>query len=532
MIRRRHLLAAAGAGAFVAGALPSAPAIAQAAGSRVLKMVPQANLTSLDPIWTTANITRNHGYMVYDNLYGMDSQFQPQPQLAEGSSVEEDGKRVIITLRQGPKFHDGEPVRAADAVQSLKRWMRRSPSGQKLAEFVDELSALDDRRLQFRLKRSFPFLFSALAQVSNSPAFIMPERIAATDAFQQIRETVGSGPFRFKRDEFNSGSLVVYERNPDYSPTPVGAPSLTAGPKNVFFDRVEWQIITDASTSAAALQAGEIDWFEQPPPEIQQLLRRNRAISIEPIDPLPLIGILRPNHLFAPFDDKKMRQALLPAIDQADFMQAIVGTEPGLWEKAGVFTPGTPLASDVGMEPLWGPRSLDRAKALMREAGYTNQLMRLVGPTDILAPSAMTQVAADLVRRLGFNADIVLTDWGTTVQRRASREPLDKGGWSMILTSFSSFDFVDPSAHFPLRGNGANAWPGWPDIPQLETLRDEWFVAPTLEEQKRIGQQMQRIAMDEVPYIPVGAYKSLTSIRRDLRDRVPGFAMFWNIKRA
>ena len=527
MIGRRHLMGAAGA-AFA----PAMPALAQPAGTRVLKMVPQANLTSLDPIWTTANITRNHGYMVYDNLYGMDGQFRPQPQLAEGHVVEDDGRRVIITLRAGPKFHDGEPVRAADAVASLKRWMRRSPSGQKLAEFVDDLSTLDDRRFQFRLKRPFPFLLPALAQVSNSPAFIMPERIASTDAFQQIRETVGSGPFRFKRDEFNSGSLVVYERNPDYSPTPVGTPSLTAGPKRVFFDRVEWQIITDASTSAAALQNGEIDWFEQPPPEIQTLIRRSRALTVEPIDPLPLIGILRFNHLHPPFNDKRMRQALLPAIDQADFMQAIVGTDPGLWEHAGVFTPGTPLANEVGMEALRGPRSLDRAKALLREAGYTNQPMRLVGPTDILAPAAMTQVCADLVRRLGFNADIVLTDWGTTVQRRTSREPLERGGWSMILTSFSSFDFVDPSAHFPLRGNGTNAWPGWPDIPQLETLRDEWFVAPDPAEQGRIAREMQRVAMDELPYIPVGAYKSLTGLRRDLRDRVPGFAIFWNLKRA
>ncbi|MBI0534993.1 ABC transporter substrate-binding protein [Roseomonas sp. KE2513] len=532
MISRRHLLEA-GTAALAPNVLaPAMPALAQPASARVLKMVPQANLTSLDPIWTTANITRNHGYMVYDNLYGMDAGFRPQPQLAEGHTVEDDGRRVTITLRQGPRFHDGEPVRAADAVASLNRWMKRSPSGQKLAEFVDGLSALDDRRLEFRLKRSFPFLFSALAQVSNSPAFIMPERIARTDAFQQIRETVGSGPFRFKADEFNSGSLVVYERNPSYSPTPVGTPSLTAGPKSVHFDRVEWHIITDASTAAAALQNGEIDWFEQPPPELQTLIRRNRSLAVEAIDPLPLTGILRFNHLHPPFNDKRMRQALLPAIDQADFMQAIVGTEPGLWEPAGVFTPGTPLANDVGMEALTGPRSLDRAKALLREAGYTNQPMRLVGPTDILAPAAMTQVCADLVRRLGFNADIVLTDWGTTVQRRTSREPLERGGWSMILTSFSSFDFVDPSAHFPLRGNGTSAWPGWPDMPRLETLRDEWFLAPDAEESKRIAREMQRVALDELPYIPVGSYKSLTAIRRDLRDRVPGFAIFWNLKRA
>ncbi|WP_376100467.1 ABC transporter substrate-binding protein [Roseomonas sp. CCTCC AB2023176] len=527
-MRRRDLFAGAALGA----ATIAAPALAQPTRSRLLKMVPQANLTSLDPVWTTANITRNHGYMVYDTLYGMDAEFRPQPQMAEGHVVEDEGRRIVITLRPGLKFHDGEPVRAADAVQSLRRWMKRSPSGQKLEDFVDELGALDDRRIQFRLKRPFPYLISALAQVSNGPAFVMPERVARTDPFQQIRDTVGSGPYRFKADEFNTGSLVVYERNPDYSPTPAGTPSLTAGPKRAFFDRIEWNIITDASTAAAALQTGEIDWYEQPPPEIQQVIRRNRALAVEEIDPLPLTGIMRFNHLHAPFNDKRMRQAMLPAVSQADFMTAIVGTDESLFNtRTGVFTPGTPLATEAGLEPLTGPRSLDRARALMREAGYTNAPMRVIGPTDILAPAAMTQVGADLVRRLGFNADIVLTDWGTTVQRRTSREAVANGGWSMLFTSFSSFDFVDPSAHFPLRGNGAGAWPGWPTMPALETLRDEWFLAPNLAEQKRIAEQIQRVAMEEVPYIPVGAYKSLTGIRRDLADRVKGFAIFWGIRR-
>ncbi len=529
MLRRNLLMAGAGMGAVAA--LPRF-AIAQPAAARVLKMVPQANLTSLDPIWTTANITRNHGYMVYDMLYGMDDQFRPQPQMAEGHVVEEGGRRVAITLRSGLKFHDGEAVRAADCVASLARWMKRSPIGQKLETFVDALEADGDRRIVFRLKQPFPLLLSALAQVSNSPPFIMPERIARTDPFQQIREVVGSGPFRFVPGEFNSGSRVVYERNPEYSPTPVGTRSLTAGPKVVHFDRVEWHIIVDASTAAAALQTGEIDWYEQPPPEIQMLLTRNRNVVVEAIDPLPLVGIMRLNHLHPPFNNKKLRQALFPAISQADFMSAVVGPDPSLYfDKVGVFTPGTPLANDAALEPLTGPRSIDRAKELMRAAGYANEPMRLIGPTDILAPAAMTQVGADLVRRLGFNADIVLSDWGTTVTRRASREPVDKGGWSMLFTSFSSFDFVDPAAHFPLRGNGAGAWPGWPTIPKLEELRDAWFLAPDLAAQQRIAREIQEVAMDEVPYIPVGAYLSMTAQRRDLADRVKGFALFWGIRR-
>jgi peptide/nickel transport system substrate-binding protein len=495
-------------------------------------MVPQANLTSLDPIWTTANITRDHGHMIYDTLYGMDEQFRPQPQMAAGHVAEEGGRSITITLRERLKFHDGEPVRAQDAAASVQRWMRRNPFGQKLATVTDALEAVDDRRLRFRLKRPFPLLFAALAQVSNSPCFIMPERMARTDPFQQVREAIGSGPFRFKADEYNSGSLVVYTRNADYVPAPNGPTSLIAGPKIVHFDRVEWHIITDAATAAAALQTGEIDWYEQPPPEIQQLLRRNRNVRIEPIAPLPLTGILRFNHLHPPFDSKAMRQALLPAIAQEEFMQAVVGTDAANYRTGvGVFTPGTPLANDAGLAPLTGPRSLDRAKALMRAAGYTSQPMRLIGPTDILAPAAMTQVGADLVRRLGFNADIVLTDWGTTVQRRTSREPLERGGWSMLFTAFSGFDFANPAAHFPLRGNGTGAWFGWPTAPRLEELRDAWFEAPDPAAEQRIAREIQEVAMDELPYIPVGAYMSITALRGNLTGRVPGLALYYGIRR-
>jgi peptide/nickel transport system substrate-binding protein len=529
-MQRRDLMKA-GLAAGVATGLQRA-AVAQTPRARVLRMVPQANLTSLDPVWTTANITRNHGHMIYDTLYGLDAEFRPQPQMAAGHVLEDGGRSVTITLRDGLRFHDGEPVRAQDVVPSVQRWMRRNPFGQKIASVTDAVEVVDDKRLRFRLKRPFPALFAGLGQVSNSPAFIMPERLARTDPFQQVREAVGSGPFRFKADEYNSGSMVVYTKNEAYVPVPSGTPSLIAGPKVVHFDRVEWHIIVDAATAAAALQTGEIDWYEQPPPEIQQLFGRNRNIRVEAIDPLPLTGILRFNHLHPPFDSKAMRQSILPAISQEDFMQAIVGTNPRDYRTGvGVFTPGTPLANDAALGALAGPRSLDRAKELMRAAGYANQPMRLIGPTDILAPSAMTQVGADLVRRLGYNADIVLADWGTVVQRRTSREPLERGGWSMLFTAFSSFDFANPAAHFPLRGNGTGAWFGWPTIPRLEELRDAWFDAPDLATEQRVAREMQAVAMDELPYVPVGAYMSNTALRSDLSGRVAGLALFWGIRR-
>lgn len=527
MIGRRGALAGAG-GAATAASL-ARPALAQPA--RVLRMVPQANLGSLDPVWSTANITRNHGFMIYDTLYGLTAALEPTPQMAAGHVVDEDGRRVTITLRDGLMFHDGEPVRALDAVASLRRWMVRNPFGQKLATVVDELAVDGDHRIVFRLRRPFPLLFSALAATST-PAFVMPARVAQTDPFKQIDSAVGSGPFRFKADEFNSGSHVVYERNPAYVPAE-GRPSLTAGGKVAHFGRVEWRIIPDAATASAALQQGEVDWFEQPPPELQSLLRRNRNVIVEAIDPLPLMGVLRLNHLHPPFNNRSLRRALLPAVEQSDFMTAIVGTDVGMVrDRAGAFTPGTPYATEAGLEPLLSPRSLDIARAAMRDAGYTNQPMRLIGPTDILAPSAMTQVAADLFRRLGFNMDLVLSDWGTVIQRRASREPLSGGGWSALLTSFTSYDFLDPASHPLARGNGLQAWPGWPTIPRLEELRDTWFDAADPAARKAVCDDIQRTVIDEVAWVPVGGYQSMTALRRDLVGRVNGFAIFWGLRPA
>ncbi len=525
MLRRmnRRDFLAAGLGAALAR-----PALAQPAP--VLRMVPQANLTSIDPIWTTANITRNHAFMVYDTLYGLDSELRPQPQMAAGHAVEDDGKQITITLRDGLFFHDGAPVLARDAVASIKRWMVRNPFGQKLASVTQQVAALDDRRLEFRLAAPFPLLTAALASIASC-CFIMPERIAATDPFKQIADATGSGPFRFLPGEFNSGSLMAYASHEKYVPRaePV---SFTAGGKRAFFDRVEWRIITDPATAAAALQNKEIDWFEQPPPELQELLARDRAIAIEKIDQRPLPAMLRLNHLHPPFDNVAARRALLPAISQTDFMTAIVGPDPSGFTTLGAFTPNTPMATEIGMEALTGPRSLDRARALLREAGALTPPTRLIGPTDILSPAAMTQVCAALFHDLGLNLDVALSDWGTVIQRRISREPVEKGGWSALLTAFGSFDWMDPAGDAALRGNGLNAWYGWPTIPRLETLRDAWFEAPTLDAQKSICADMQRAMFDEVPFIPVGAYYSKTALRRDLADRVSGFALFYGLRRA
>ena len=293
-MKRRTFLAAA-------ASTLAAPVVGRAQGARVLRMVPQANVTSIDPIWTTAIVTRNHAYVVYDTLFGLDATLQPRPQMAAGYLVEQDGRRATITLREGLRFHDGSPVLARDCVASIRRWAVRNGFGQNLMAATDELGHDGDTKIVFRLKAPYPLLPNALATVSQAP-FIMPERIAQTDPFKQITDATGSGPFKWKADEFNSGSLMVYERHAGYVPA-AGEPSLTAGGKVAHFDRVEWQIIQDGATASAALQNGEIDRYEQPPPELQQLLARNRDIVVEALDRYTNPAILRMNHLQPPFDN-------------------------------------------------------------------------------------------------------------------------------------------------------------------------------------------------------------------------------------
>src|SRR5262245_27341167 len=303
-ITRRTLLGTA------AGML-AAPALAQSAAARRLRFVPFVDLAVLDPITTTTYASRNHAYMVFDTLYGTDLAGQAQPQMAEGHSVEDDGRRVRIRLREGLKFHDGAPVRAADCVASIKRWGARDGLGQTVLAVTEELAAEDDRTIRFRLARPFPLLFFALGKMTPPVCFMMPERLAATDPMRAITEAVGSGPFRFVAEERVPGSRNVYVRNENYVPRADGPIEGSAGPKRVYFDRVEWMTVPDAGTAAAALQAGEIDWVENVAWDLLPILSRRADLRIWVQDPSGTMPIMRFNHLHPPFNDARVRRALL-----------------------------------------------------------------------------------------------------------------------------------------------------------------------------------------------------------------------------
>jgi peptide/nickel transport system substrate-binding protein len=525
---RRKLLAGAAACLGVAR-----PFLSRATDLRTLRFIPQADVTILDPLTTTAYPTRNHGHMCWDTLYGLDADFVASPQLAAGHVVEDDGKRWTFTLRDGPMFHDGETIRAQDAVASIRRWLPRDAHGQILSQRLDEISVLDDRRFQIRLSRRFGPLLHALAKPWSYPCLIYPERFAAIDPATPLTEVVGSGPYRFVPAERVSGARVVYQKFDKYIPAPAGTPSLTAGPKIAWFDRQEWTVITDTATSAAALQNGEVDWWEAVAPDLRPLLSRVRDVVLDRPDHNGGYAGLRFNHLQPPFDDPAARRAVLRAVQQSDFMIAVAGEDRSLWhDGVGCFPVGSPLASSAGIEALTSARDLDAAKAALQASGHAGAPVVALHATDVANQNALMSVGVDLLRKLGFQVTDATSDWGTMLQRRGNKTPISQGGWSVLIALFSASEFATPAGNVLLRGNGKDAWFGWPTAPKLESLREAWFDAPDLDAQKRLGVEIQEQFFQDLPYIPLGQYLGDTAYRRGLTDVRRGIVLPLNVRRA
>ena len=505
----------------------AAPAVARAEASRVLRFIPQSDITTLDPMWGTASVSRCHGLMVFDTLYGMDNQWQAQPQMVAGHTVNADRTLWELTLREGLRFHDGTPVLARDAVASIRRWWQRDAFGAALAARTDAISAPSDRMIRLRLNKPFALVPDALAVIISVPV-IMPERLALTDPYTPVTEMTGSGPFRFKADERVTGSRLVYEKFDGYVPRPDGRPEFAAGPKIVHFDRVEWTVIPDPSTAAAALAAGEFDWWENPALDLVPALRGNRDLVVAVKDRTTLNGIMRFNALHPPFDKAAVRRLVAGAIDQHDFMQAAAGAAPDLIVpgRVGLFVPGTPMASDAGLDTPQVPADA----AALAAAGYQGERIVVLIASDSPAQNAIGQVGADLLRRIGFNVDVQVTDWGSVQQRRASKAPLGQGGWSIFFTFQTSTQNITPAAAPSLRADG-KGWYGWPTDPVMEALRAAWFDAPDLAAQQAICRDMQRAFFRNPSFAPLGMFYQPTAYRRGLTGIREGLPQFYGVQR-
>jgi peptide/nickel transport system substrate-binding protein len=530
MDRRKFLRTLAGAGTVAAAGLAS-PAISQRTAARTLRFVPQADLANFDPIWTTQFVVRNASALVWDTLYGVDDRLQPQRQMVEAEEVSADGRTWQFRLRPGLKFHDGEPVLAKDVVASIARWSARDQMGLLIKAIQNELVAVDDRTFRWSLKKPFPKMLQALGKLTGPCCFIMPARIAATDPFRQISEHVGSGPMRFVVGDWTPGARAVFEAFPDYTPRKEPA-SWFAGGKRMLVDRIEWIVMPDPATASAALQNGEIDWWETPIADLVPLLRKNRNIAVDIADPFGNTALLRLNHLHPPFNDVRARRALLMVVKQEDFMRAIVDDD-ALWKPMpGFFTPGTPLYNEEGGEVLKGPRNFDAAKRLLAESGYAGQPVSCLAAQDIAALKAFGEITADVLKRLGMNVDLVATDWGTVGARRAQKGPVGQGGWHTFPSWSSGLGWASPATNLHVRANGDDAWFGWPNSPQVESEVAAWYDATSLDEEKAAARRLNKAALDHVVQVPLGLWLAHQAWRKNVAGIVKGpLPFFWGVSK-
>ncbi len=527
-MRRRTLLRS---GVAAAAILPSRFAIGQgrtAGTNKLLRYIPTADLSVLDPSWTTTQVSITHGYYVFDTLFAIDETQTPKPQMAEGYTVSDDGRTWDIKLREGLKFHDGEKVLARDAAASLNRWSARDVYGQTLAAFVDEFGTADDRTVRIKLKSPFPLLTDALAKPNGMLPVVMPERLAKTDPSKQVSEMVGSGPYRFLKNEFVPGSSSAYEKFQAYVPRNE-PPSWASGGKVAHIERIEWKIINDASTASAALQTGEVDWWEQVQPDLLPLLRKNPDLTVTNFNTVGFFGTMRFNHLHPPFNNAAIRRAVRLGMNQENYMSAVTGNDPSIYRACKALFPcGSPYGEELGTMQMTG--DLQAARVALKAAGYAGEKVVILNPADIPTIGPFGHVTFDYLKALGMNVDLQEMDWNTLAQWRTKTEPPDKGGWSIFHNWWLGTSIVNPAISNVVRGLGAKGWAGSFTHEKIEALTAEWIIAPTPAERLRLARVIQQEAIDAVPAVILGRFFILTAHRKGLRGLLQGTAPFpWNL---
>ncbi|MEH2502426.1 peptide/nickel transport system substrate-binding protein [Bradyrhizobium sp. AZCC 1578] len=506
---------------------------AAAASKKTITAVMHSDLRVIDPGFTTAYITRDHGYMVYDTLLATDSNFKVQPQMADWK-VSDDKLTYTFTLRDGLKWHDGTPVTAEDCVASLKRWGKNDNMGQKLMDFTASIEPIDAKSFALKLKEPYGLVLESIGKPSSYTPFMMPKRLAETPAGQQIKEQVGSGPFKFVQAEFQPGVKAVYEKNADYVPRKE-PPSWTAGGKVVKVDRVEWITMPDAQTAVNALQSGDIDFMENLPFDLLPVLEANKELKVDVLNKFGFQTLGRMNFLYPPFDNVKVRRAAFLAMKQKDVLDALVGNPKYQKICGALFVCNTPLETDVGAETLVKGNGMAEAKKLLAESGYDGTPVVIMAPGDVVTLKAQPIVAAQLLREAGFKVDVQATDWQTVVTRRASQKPPKEGGWNMFFTNWVAADVSNPVVNASVGGRGKNGgWFGWAEDAKIEELRDKFARSASPDEQKKIAAEIQKQAYEQVIYIPLGQYLIASGWRKSLNGVLDGPAtpVFWNIDKS
>lgn len=498
--------------------------------AHTIRAVMHGDVSTYDPIWTTANIAAYHGAMVYDTLFGLDEQYASQPQMVGKFGPSDDKKTWTFQLRDGLRFSDGTPVTTADVLPSIKRWAARSGSGQLLMDRVTGMEAKDEKTFTIGLREPFPLIIDILGNTTTPLCFIMRKKEAETDPMQKIDTYIGSGPFVFNQGETKPGTQYVYDKNANYVPRQEPASGI-AGGKVVKVERAVMVNIPDSQTAIAALQAGEIDFYEIPPIDFLSQLQEDPNLTVENLFKLGSVGYVGLNWLHPPFDNVKLRQSLLYILKQDDMLRPTF-VDPKYYTTCGSwYTCGSPMENDANTAWFKGGQDFNKARALMKEGGYDGRPVVMLQATNIPYMSNAATVLAQAMREAGYNMSLQPMDWANVIQRRTSMAPPDQGGWNIFFTSSGGLSESNPYMVTNMATNGKKAWFGWPDDAKNEDLRGQWIKTESLEDRKRIATAIQQNAWDVVPHLYYGQWQQPVAHRKNVSGWLPcpEVIPFWNV---
>jgi peptide/nickel transport system substrate-binding protein len=528
MISRRQFAAA---GAALVGAAASVGRPRAQTKRIVLRSVPQAEPQVFDPHQSQANVTSVHAAMIYDTLFSWDAGMVSRPQMVDTWTKSDDRLLYTFTLRPGLMFHDGSPVTTRDVIATLRRMFIRDSQNQIFAGLIASMDRVDDRTFTLRLKEPFNYVEFLLGGSNGVAGSIMREREALTDPFTPIKELIGSGPFRFNRDEYRPGARLVYDRFDGYVPRKEPASGF-AGGKVVKVDRVELVVIPEPATAYAAIRQGEVDFLDGPTLDLLPTVADDPNIVVGEVWPIETYAVLRFNHLYPPFNNVKARQAVAHAVSQRDYMTAAYG-DPKYWRECYAFwVCGSPNGTEVGSDDYRHP-DLDRARVLLKESGYQNETVVLIAGSDVPAYRQMSLVTADLLKKIGINVDLQMMDWGTVAARRAKKDPPSQGGWNLFHTSANGAQLASPltSPSTITTCDGKN-FPGWPCDQVEEDMRIRYIRESDPAKQRALLDAMHARLWESLPYVPLGQFKQPFVWRKNITGVLKtNTLVYWNIQK-
>ena len=516
--------------AVAVAAMTGLPHGARADSVLRIKMV--GDLKQIDPIWTTAFPVRDMAYLVWDTLFAMDKDFKVQPQMVGKYDISSDGTVYTMTLRDGLKWHDGGDVTSADCIASLQRWMTKDSLGGELKKHLDKFEEVDAKTFKLVLKEPWGLTLAALGKPSSYVPFMMPKRLAETPSDKEISAPIGSGPYIMKVDEWVPGGKAVYVKNPNYVPRSAPA-SFMAGGKIAKVDRIERIHIPDDVSAVNALINGEIDYMEGVPPDMLPLIERSTTAEMSIRDPLGKSVQIVLNHLYPPFNNVKIRQAVQYALSQKNIQEAYFGNRTQLYKLCpAIFFCGTPFETDVNSE-RYMKQDTEKAKALLKEAGYDGTPIVLLHNADQKEFDDYLTVVVQDLRKAGFTVEDTRLEVASIFQRRASKAAPAQGGWNMFATAWGGIDQMSPITNVYVSGACDKAWFGWPCDEELQKLRASFFEAKTDDDRKAIAIKIQARTNDVVTFIPMGQNFLITARSKKLDGLLPGpVSSFWNVSKA